>query len=247
MSSMVKKLPRLAVLLFCPLAACAPVYYAPNVANAPMLRDKGDIHVSGYVGGGDEVKNLYQGSLAWSFAKSLGLYTSAYTGTGSYTDTNGKTNSGSGNELEFGLGYHWLSRRRLGFEGIGGIQFGSGSNTYKDSYTVQYGARKAYGQLTLAYRGRFFEAVFAQRVSRLSYRGITELHPPLPGQRPTQVLDLLSAKPIALYEPTISMRFGRDPVKISLDIGGLHKVSQTLVVMDKAMIALGLHYAFMRK
>ena len=38
--------------------------------------------------------------------------------------------------------------------------FGSGSNTYKDSYTVQYGARKAYGQLTLAYRGRFFEAVF---------------------------------------------------------------------------------------
>ena len=238
---------RLAVLLVCPLAACAPVYYAPNVANAPLLRDKGDIQVSGHFGGGDEVKHLVQGNLAWSFTRTLGLYASAYAGAGSYTDSSGKTNSGSGSEVEVGLGYHRMSRSRFGLEGIGGILYGSGSNTYKNTYTVQYSARKPYLQLTLGYRGRFFEAVLAQRVSRLTYSGITEARPPVQGGRPSEVSDLMAAKPIVLYEPTVSLRFGRDPVKVSLDLGGINKLSNTPVVMDKAMVAFGIRYAFMHK
>ena len=230
-------------LLLLPLGACSPVFYAPNIANAPLLRDRGDLRVSGHVGGGDAVESMYQASVAWSFTTRLGVYGSLYGASGSRTDGDGTTTSGTGHVLDIAAGYHKRFSRGFGFEALAGVQHGSGENNYRDAYQVNYSSRKPFGQLNVGYRGRIFEAVFAQRLSRLTYTRIAETLGQHPIPRPTAVADLIAASPSVLYEPSISLRVGRDPWKFTFDLSGSHNRTNPDLRMDEAVVALGLVYS----
>ena len=232
------------MLLLLPLGACSPVFYAPNLANAPLLRDKGDLRLSGHVGGGDAVESMYQASVAWSFTDRLGVYGSLYRASGSRANSDGTTTSGTGHEFDIAAGYHKLFSRGFGVEGLAGFQHGSGENNYADAYRVNYSSRKPFGQLNLGYRGRIFEAVFAQRVSRLTYPRITETLELRTLPRPQAVADLIAASASVLYEPSISLRAGRDPWKFTFDLSGSQNRTNADLRMDDAVIALGLVYSF---
>jgi len=230
------------VLLLLPLGACSPVYYAPNIANAPLLREKGDLRLSGHVGGGDAVEGMYQGSVAWAFHERLGVYGSFYRGNGSRSNSDGTTTSGTGHELEIAIGYYKRFSRGFGIETFAGFQHGGGENTYSDAYRVNYSSRKPFGQLNLGYRGRIFEAAFAQRLSRLTYPKITETLRTAP--RPQAVADLIAEPARVLYEPSISLRIGRDPWKFAFDLSGSQNRTDSKLRMDDAVAALGVICSF---
>ena len=181
-------------LLLLPLGDCSPVYYAPNIANAPLLREKGELRLSGHVGGGDAVEGMYQASVAWAFHERLGVYGSLYNGWGSRANSDGTTTSGSGHQLEIAGGYYKRFSRGFGVETIAGFQHGGGENNYSDAYHVHYSSRKPFGQLNLGYRGGIFEAAFAQRISRLTYPNIAETFEPRPVPRPQAVADLIAGR-----------------------------------------------------
>ena len=232
-------------LLLLPLGDCSPVYYAPNIANAPLLRENGELRLSGHVGGGDAVEGMYQASVAWAFHERLGIYGSFYGGNGSRANSDGTTTSGTGHELEIAGGYHTRFSRGFGIETFAGFQHGGGENTYSDAYRVNYSSRKPFGQLNLGYRGRIFEAAFAQRLSRLTYPSITETVRTAP--RPQAVADLIAGSARVLYEPSISLRVGRDPWKFAFDLSASQNRTDSNLRMDDAVVALGLLYSFQLK
>jgi hypothetical protein len=114
--------------------ACSPVFYAPSVANTPLLRHDREVRTQGHAGAGDDVDYLVQGSVAASVRRNPGLYASAYlAGSGGGRSRQ----SGVGGAWDVGIGYYRRSARRFGFEAIGAIQYGHARNRF-DEGTVSY-------------------------------------------------------------------------------------------------------------
>jgi hypothetical protein len=226
------------------LSGCAQVFYAPNVANAPLLRQSREVRVAGYVGGGDGVDLMAQGSLAAAVGPRLALYSSGYFARGASTAAINRR-SGAGTAWDAGLGYYRFGERRFGIEAIGALQYGRGHNTEKEVSRVTYGFLKPYAQINAGYRGRWFEAVVAQRVGRLAYHGIRDTNDDF--IRPQIFADLLATSPSLLYEPSVSVRVGREPIKLAVDLGFTKNVSGTPLHLDDTVLTFSLQYSVIRR
>lgn len=67
------------------------------------------------------------------------------------------------------------------------------------------------------------------------------------GERKLFGVDLMAARSNVLYEPSIAIRIGRDPLKFTFDLGGAHNVSHPDLPMDNAVVAPGFVYTFKRR
>ena len=113
--------------------SCSRYYYVANVQNVPMLKQKDELHLSGFVGGGDET-TCYEAQVAYSATNHMGIMANIMTGKGGNIQTH---NYGKGTFAEGAVGYYKPMGKLGVFEIYGGIGGCGQHHEFCNSYTSE--------------------------------------------------------------------------------------------------------------
>jgi hypothetical protein len=141
-----KKLAVLTIILALVSESCSRYYYVANVQNVPMFKEKDELHLSGFMGGGDET-TCYEAQAAYAATDHLGLMANFMTAKGGNVPSH---NYGKGTFLEGALGYFKPAGKFGVFEIYGGV---GGSRQHHEFYNSYYGESHGYADISYM---RFF-------------------------------------------------------------------------------------------
>lgn len=177
------------------LFSCAPAY-VPNVINAPMLTNKGEVQVSLHAG-----TSGYDPQFAWAITNHLGVMVN-----GSFMNsTSDSTNNYHKHSFgELGLGYFMPVGQRGKFEAFGGVGSGKIQALYENSLWTSRSnvvITRYFIQPTIGITSKLIDAGFSTRIS------IVNLH------------NEAASSTGIFAEPAITARLGWDYLKIVGQIG----------------------------
>lgn len=225
-----KNLVKLGLLLFilCSIS-CTHYYYAPNMQNVPMLKEKKDTKLIVGIGGGDEFTS-FEGQFATAVSDNIGIMGNFILGSGSDEDE-----SGRGSLFEAGAGYFSPLGNNFRFEAFGGIGFGGITNDYGDGKS-KVNFSRIFIQPSFGYVGRGFEAIVATRFANLKYSKIDHGF-----SGPIYDLTYIeNNKSTILFEPSITLRSGWEHVKFQLQVVASENLSESDFPMERLNVSLGL-------
>lgn len=223
------------------LVACSPKYYTPNTQNVALISQKGetDLNVSG---NGNQVE--FQG--AYGVSDNVAIMANGGLFIPSDLD-NG--NGGSGNFIEFGVGYFEKVKDDFVFETYGIFGFGSFENHLPSTTSanpqtegdlsaniVRIGIQPNFG-----YKSEFFEAGISTRIVSLNYSSI-EGDLIFDGtNQPTYLKDNSSH---FLLEPALTLRAGLENIKLQLQVGSSINLTDNDFRQDHSFATIGLNFRF---
>jgi len=211
--------------LIAAVGACSPVYYVPNSHNVPILQGRGDGSIAARASTlGIEVQGAY------AVNDYIGLMIN---GAGGHQVNETQQNLGSGDVvfLEGGVGT-FKSFGRFVWENYGLLGVGHVKNDLEWTVRESPGTtgkieadflRFAF-QPSLAWRSRHFDAIASLRLSGLKHSNVSG---DLVFDHTNQVSYLDSIGNQFLLEPAITIRAGRDPLKLAFQVGGSRNLSHT--------------------
>jgi hypothetical protein len=228
----------ISALLLLLVSSCTHIFYAPNLPNAPLLKNKGEVHVDGFWGGGSGINSAQQGSAAIAVTNKLGVYGSFYRG---YGTGGNDSNSGHGYACDFGLGYFYGLTPKLRFELIGAVQAGNSKQKWANGYALHYTFLKPYVQANIGFRTKNFDLLLAQKIGSLSTDNLVQYNQ---GgvSLPAEVTTFMGSPNQLLYEPSIMIRGGVENVKAYLNLGFLVNLSNKSYSMATSVLGFGVHF-----
>jgi hypothetical protein len=203
--------------LIAAVSACSPVYYVPNSHNVPILQSRGDGSIAARASTlGVEVQGAY------AISDHIGLMVN---GAGGHQVNESQQNPGSGDQvfLEAGVvNFHSFGRfvwENYALLGVGHVKNdlewtvrdSPGTTGKIEADFVRFGV-----QPSLAWRSRHFDAIASLRLSGLKHSNVSGN---LVFDHTNQVSYLDSIGNQFLLEPALTIRAGRDPLKLSLQMG----------------------------
>lgn len=213
--------------------SCAPVH-KPTVINAPLMKEQGDVQVSGHV-----AFSGYQINAAAALSDNVGIVLNSVVSGLGYDE--GKKNDKTyrvDNELrvfEGGLGLFNTFESNFVVELYGGFGYGSVktlSTKGSDPDRVEASGYRYFVQPAFGYSGDFATVGFATRVLYLDF---VDYHDYSDGDT--------SAHRGTFFEPAFFLRLGPKNVKVEAQGGFSWKVSGD-VDHDPFFFSVGVHFAF---
>lgn len=218
------------------VSSCSTQMYVSNAVNAPLLKEKGEVHVA-----------LTQNDLqaAVGLGNNFGIMANGFY-------RNYKTNSNyehSGLLGEVGIGYFKSLENNFVFEtfvggGAGRVykqQEFTGANDVRYIGKFDANAVKGFIQPDFGYKSRFFDAVISSRFSFVKYTSFS------PENYPTQELqnDYLDNNnltgPVFMFaEPALTLRGGYKYVKLQVQLGLTVNVTGSNIKHDDNFSSLGI-------
>ena len=212
------------IILIMIMTGCTP-QYIPNTLNVPMLKNKGEFQASVNTGG----FVFFDPQFAYAVTDNVGLMMNT-----SFQNTKGKMGDYHKHILgEIGIGYFKKIGDLFDFE----VFTGYGYNRIKTQRTVYLGGYQTFYSNTNTDRifiqpniGMIYDVVEYNLSSRITYNFIHDLY----NQEEKQAL---------FIDPVVSMKFGWESFKISLQGGISMPVYQSSYVEYKPyIISIGIHY-----
>ncbi len=203
------------------LTSCTHYYYAPNMHNVPMLKEKKDARIMIAASNGGEISSTeVQG--AYAVSKNIGIQGNLMFAT-SKTDQD-SANKGKGNLYELGIGYYKpLLASKFVFETYAGVGGAKISNTFSNKLTIHTNATRFYLQPSFGFSGRHLQVALSAKICGVNlskpsgYGGLDSVN--------TAHLDYIANNPFSLMlEPALTIRLGYENIKLQLQYG----ISQNL-------------------
>lgn len=213
--------------------SCSHKYYAPNSANVPLFKHKGESRLFASYSVGEEISGAeIQGATA--IGKHVGIiFNTAFLGAGK---------SGNGFIIEGGAGYYKALSNKIVFETYGGVGFGGAKNNYSEVSSSKVGFTKCFIQPSIGFRSKYFDVGLVTKVSGLfmhvrNYTGVPESYD-------LNDINFIKANPDwFLLEPSVFFRFGVDPVKAQLQIITSASTNGKQLNQEETIISLGLFFS----
>jgi hypothetical protein len=225
--------------------ACNPVYYSPNSHHVPILKQKGDVRAGAFLS-----ERTKQGNAAYALTDHLGIMVA---GAKYKRKPNGETGDnasyGSGRLLEMGLGGFNHIDKHFQIELYGLVGNGRVFNALP--YTrvespetggfiyarfVRLGVQSA-----ISYTGKFVDVSFATRFLHLNYY---QASGSLIHEGIDQVAYIRAHRYHKLIEPSLTVRFGCDPLKFFVQVATSSNHSYREFYQDKGIVSIGMTTAF---
>lgn len=231
-TSLIATIENLLILVFILFSfhSCAPIYYAPNSSNVPLLKEKGQAKLSGYYSSCEDVSGVeLQGALAVS--KNIGvMLNTAYLNGGS---------DGNGYLVEGGAGYYKLFEKKWVFESYGGLGFGSANNNSVDGGSSSVNFTKCFVQPSLGFTTKNFEFGVASRFSGVFFNVGDYAPGTYSWESPN--LEYLRAHPNSyLWEPSAFVGFGIQDLKIRMQVTLSENMYNKELNQEEINVGLGL-------
>ncbi len=202
------------ILLF--LNSCTTQMYVSNAVNAPLLKEKGEVHV-----------NITQNDLqvAAALGKNFGVMANGFYMNYKDNSSNYKHDGILG---EAALGYFKPYENNLVFEAFAGIGGGrvskqqqftdSNNNTYIGYFNAD--ATKVFIQPDIGYKTKFFDAVFSPRFSAVKYTSFDQTNYPEVELHNDYLDNNNLLGPLFMFaEPAVTLRGGYKFVKLQFQYG----------------------------
>jgi len=201
------------------LCNCAHYYYVPDVQNVPLFREKNELHLAGYYGGG-MYSNSAEVQASYSLPYNIGIMANYMHGGGGNVSQN---DYGKGNYFEGALGYYKPFEKLNGvFEIYGGIGGGKQHHEYSSRYFDQWEYYYQYdGSSDLSFSKLFiqpsygltfdmFDVAMSTDLCRLSYSNINNN---ITAPAEFNKVNSLSDKNHYFIEPALTLRGGWKYIK----------------------------------
>jgi hypothetical protein len=161
------------------LCSCSHYYYVAGVQNVPLLREKDEFHLSGFIGGWDESSCIELQS-AYSVTDKVGIMADFMTAWGGDVSEN---DYGKGSYFDGAVGYFKSIKESGVFEIYGGLgissqhheysklHYDSGSgNLYRENHgNSRLSFLNLFIQPSIGFKFSIFEAAVSTRICRVSY------------------------------------------------------------------------------
>lgn len=236
----------LSVLLLC---SCSHYYYVSNAQNIPLLKEKDELHISGFVGGWDESECI-EVQTSYAVSNKIGIMANFIKAWGGNLSEN---NNGKGSYFEAAGGYFKPIKENFVFETYGGLGYSGQSHEYSVfHYNPSTGMSSQSGGNSHLSFVRFFiqpsfglyykniEPAVSTRICRVSYSGIE-----ITGgsESITEELDAIWDKSHYFLEPSFTLRAGWKNVKAQVQIASVRYLNNPkLYFHEEAHLSGGLFF-----
>ncbi len=197
------------------LNSCTTQMYVSNATNAPLLKEKGEVHVT-------ITQNDLQAAVA--FAHNFGIIANGFYA--NYKTADNYRHYGTLGEAA--IGYYSPLKNNFVFESYVGAGAGSvhKQQTFTDNYNNSYNAffnvnaTKLFIQPDIGYKTKFFDAIFSARISGVKYSKFEQQNYS-EQQLENDYLDgnKLTGPFFVFAEPAVTLRGGYKFVKVQLQYG----------------------------
>ena len=151
--------------------SCSHYYYVANVQNVPLFREKNELRLSGFYGGGDETTSG-EAQVAYSITDHIGIMADFMAAKGGNVSSQ---NYGKGEYFEGAIGYFRPAGDNGVFEIYGGLGGSNQHHEYASEYdNVYYGSShlsflKFFIQPSFGLTFNMFDIAFSTRFCSMSY------------------------------------------------------------------------------
>lgn len=222
------------------LYACAPIYYSPSAQNVPLHRNKEEVRASGSIGTGSTASSIdFQGSYAFHdrFAVMMNFQSARWE-----TDDFAVTQDGDLRAVEAGLGYYHTITDAVVFETYAGGGGGTVTSEYQNGRS-RLGFGKFFIQPQIGYVRSAFEFAFGTRFLLLDYRN-AQVIGDIPIEEERRFFGITDRRSYLLVEPSITLRFGNDPVKMQIQVVPVSNLTDATFRQDEFLLSAGLQVKF---
>lgn len=182
------------------MSSCSPKYYAPNVQNVPLLKEKGDMQFLAAKGDGEQMESIEaHGSIA--VTNHLGIIA----GYGDFKgyDEDSEEKMADAETYELGAGYYNRLGRAGVFEAYGGLALINQHHDYGDGINKEIKAIRPFVQPAIGINTDWFEAALSTRLAFVDYNKIADV-------------DGLDDKFWVFVEPALTIRAGYKNFKLQV-------------------------------
>jgi len=231
-----KFLQLLAILIL--LASCAPVYYAPNAHNVPLLTEKHEATVSASYAILDDIGPLVGTDLQLAIAvtDNVGIMANGMFTKALYDDNEILDAACKGQFFEMGGGYFRSldenPKSDIIFETYGGFGFGKYINTSDNTiWPSSASFQRFFVQPSMGIKSKYFEAAISFRLAGLNYSKyeIRSGEPYLPMDQFTW-----------LFEPALTLRAGFKSVKVQWQVGISENLNNPNLLQSRVYVGFSL-------
>jgi hypothetical protein len=226
------------------LSSCTHYYYAPNTANIPMLREKGEGRINVNYYGTDEATG---GELQAAYATGkrtafmLNILTASSNGelfnSDKYNPRNEALGFGTYGEVGYGF-FSTVPKSKCVFEAYAGIGTGRITNWYAENAKSKVRLIKMFVQPSLAWRSKNFEVAFSSRFAFANLKVKENT-----GDLNQEVEYIRSHGSALLAEPSLLIRFGLKRVQIAVNYSQSANLSNNWQ-QETTGIGVGLSFPF---
>jgi hypothetical protein len=226
------------------LTSCTHYYYAPNTANIPMLREKGEGRINVNFYATDEATGgEFQGALATGKQTAImfNIVTASASG-GLFNSTaylGRQEPSGAGTYAELGYGFFAPDpKSKWVFETYAGIGIGGITNRYSENEKSKVRLIKMFVQPSLGWRSKNFEIAFSSRFAFANLKVKENT-----GHLNQDVEYIRGHSSAFLAEPAVLIRFGLKHIKIAVNYSHSANLSNNWQ-QETTAIGVGLSFPF---
>ena len=220
---------------------CSPLFYTPNTQNVPLLTHKDDKNIM-FAGNDNqlELQGAYALTDAFAIQANGGLFLPR-------KEDNG--DGGSGKFFELGGGYFTPVMDNFVFEAYGLLGFGTMENNFPSTQEdnpdskgdISANVFRVGIQPNFGYKTKHFEVALSSRIVSLMYNNIEG---DLIYKGKSQIDYLNDNKSNFLLEPALTIRGGLEKIKLQLQYGYSHNLSNSTFRQDNSFLTIGLRYSF---
>lgn len=236
MSRKTTQLSTLAIATVFLLSACSHVYYAPNGQNVPLLKEQGELQISGASAGSGEGGGAnIQG--AYAITNNVGVVLNSYIASGENDDSGA---NGNGFAVEGGAGWFKPINDFIVFESYAGVGGGSINNNYADNTSSKVSFVRPYIQPAIGFTSNYVDLAFATRFAMLNYTGISRSGMMLDSTNNAQLNYIGDNKTQLFFEPGVTLRAGWKYVKFQFQYVWSVNLNNNAINRDNHNVSLGL-------
>lgn len=226
------------LVVFC---SCTRYYYAPNMHNVTLFRDKGEARLSGGLSAGSEISS-YEVQAAYSLTNHIGVMANYFN-----ARSEDGPNNGRGHLTEVAVGYFKpLKRNEFIFELYGGYGRGKVINNYDPDEYSELGLDKLFLQPSIGYTVKdYFDVAVSSRIGYVNYSSLMSI-----GTTSSAFSDInyiRDHRQSVMLEPALTVRGGWKYIKLQLQAGYSFNMSHADFKQEKANYAISAYFSFAKR
>ena len=218
------------------LTGCSRYYYAPNMHNVPLFKDKGEARLAGGVSSGDEISSV-EVQAAYSFTDHIGVMANYFN-----TNGGGGNNTGKGSLFEGAVGYFGPIKGDFRYEVFVGYGRGKVTSYYDANGTSKLGIDKVFIQPAIGYTRNFLDVAVSAKVATSNF-----FVKDVDTSNATAMNDMRFIRDnhhSYLFEPALTVRGGWKYAKLQLQYGYSFNLTNPNFKQEKYNLGIALYFSF---